>query len=326
MYCLAVLFSLTTASMETSPRVDTSITYIHDRPASFKSRLLQTLMGALGKKNRIENNFKRNKFPSEAAALPPRLQKDFDVLVDEINQRKCWTLTPRKNRSKKLVVYIHGGGYVANITKYDWDLIHELLIETGCTIVVPDYPLAPAANYKDVYDYFDKLYSKLTAEALNLEIIFMGNSAGGGIALGFAQKLRAEGKRQPAQLILISPWLDVSLSNPGILQLDKKDKLLGIRGLQLAAQSYAAGLPLSDYKLSPVYGDLSGLGQISLFIGTHDLFLADSRKLKERLKEQHIPINYFEYPKMFHVWVAVTSLKESQHAIKQIVQLINRGY
>lgn len=113
------------------------------------------------------------------------------------------------------------------------------------------------------------------------------------------------------------------MSNPDIAEIERKDKLLGIKGLKMAGELYAAGTHPTDYRLSPVYGDFSGLGKISLFIGTHDLFLADSRKLKQKMEEQHIGINYFEYPKMFHVWMAFTNLKESHHAITQIATLVN---
>ncbi len=151
----------------------------------------------------------------------------------------------------------------------------------------------------------------------------MGNSCGGGIALGFAQKLRNENKPQPSQIILNSPWLDITLSNMDIIELDKKDKLLGIKGLKMAGALYAAGINPIDYKVSPIFGDFSGLGKISIFIGTHDLFFADAQKLKKKLEQQQIAVNYFEYPKMFHLWMALTNMKESQHAIRQLAKLIN---
>jgi len=309
--------------MKGQSQSDTSITYIHNKPASFKSQFLQTLMTIVGKKHGIEKNMNTHKFSSEAQEPPKSLLNNFSVQVDEINRRKVWTFKHIGNASQKVILYIHGGGYISNLTKYDWKFIQALLIETRSTIVVPDYPLAPGSNYRDVYEYYDTLYNKLLSQSSHQNIIFMGNSAGGGFALGFAQKLRNENKSQPSQLILNSPWLDITMSNPDIMEIDKKDKLLGIKGLKMAGQAYAAELDPKDYKVSPIYGDFSDLGQISIFIGTHDMFLADSRKLKEMMKKQNTPINYFEYPKMFHVWVAVTNLKESQHAINQIAALVN---
>lgn len=307
-------------------QTDTSITYVHNAPASFKSKFLQVLMSMLGKKKGMEKALTEKKFASEAAKVPNELATRFMIQEREIDQRKLWTFKPNESKSTKVIVYIHGGGYIANLTKYDWSLVQQLLVKTGCSVVVPDYPLAPASNYKDVYEFFDSLYLQLLSGTLPQDIIFMGNSAGGGIALGFAQKLRNENRPQPAQIILNSPWLDITMSNPGIVEIDKKDKLLGIKGLKMAGQTYAAGLDPTDYRVSPLYGDCSGLGKISLFIGTHDLFLADARKFKEMMRLQNIPFNYFEYPKMFHVWVALTSLKESRHAVDQIAALVKAGY
>lgn len=320
---LIILIVLTTKAMAGQSQPGNSKTYIHPEPASFKSQLLQTLMVVLGRKKTLEKNLTRNTFPSVAAPIPNSLQTEYGLQASEVNQRKVWTFRPQHRPSRRVILYIHGGGYISNLTKYDWDLIRALLIKTNCTIVVPDYPLAPASNYQDVYDYFDKLYLNLLADTSPDDIIFLGNSAGGGIALGLAQKLRNDKKSQPSQIILNSPWLDITMSNPEISQIDKKDRLLGIKGLEMAGKAYAAGLNATDYRVSPIYGDLSSLGKISIFIGTHDVFLADARRLKLKLENKNIPVNYFEYPKMFHVWMAVTSLKESKHAINQITMLIN---
>jgi len=280
-------------------------------------------MGIIGTKNRIEKKLNSKETFSEPAELPKSLQGKFIVQVDEINQRRVWTIMSDQKVSQNVILYIHGGGYVSNLTKYDWRLIEALLSKTNSMIVVPDYPLAPESNYEDVHDYFDSLYSSLISKVPDRNVVFMGNSAGGGFALGFAQKLRNENRTQPSQLILISPWLDITLSNPDIRMVDKKDKLLSIKGLQMAAKAYAGSVDGNDFRVSPIYGDFSGLGKISLFIGTNDLFVADTRKFKGLLNNKNIPFNYFEYPKMFHVWVAVTGLKESQHAIEQIAMLIN---
>jgi acetyl esterase/lipase len=303
-------------------RMNDSLIYVHNKPASFKSQFLQSLMSVAGMKSRTKRNLENETFSSEAAALPRWLRDGFTLMTTEINGRKIQTFYPRQKASQKLILYIHGGAYISSLTKYDWNLVGDLLLKTGATIVVPDYPLAPVATCKEVYQFFDILYSRMIA-TVPREIIFLGNSAGGGLALGLAQKLRNEGKPQPSQLILISPWLDITMSNPDIIKVDKRDKLLGIKGLLMAGQAYAGTVDPRDFRISPIYGDFSGLGKISIFIGTHDLFIADTRKLKDMLDTANIPFNYFEYPKMFHVWVAVTNLNESRHAIEQITTLIN---
>jgi acetyl esterase/lipase len=149
----------------------------------------------------------------------------------------------------------------------------------------------------------------------------MGDSAGGGLALGFAQKIRNEKLKQPEQIILFSPWLDLSMSNPEIVKFDKFDKILSIEGLKIAGKKYADAMSLTDFRVSPIYGDFSNLGMISIFTGTSDVLIADARKLKQLLEIQNINFNYFEYSGMFHDWVVVTSLSETKDVLSRINEL-----
>jgi len=98
-----------------------------------------------------------------------------------------------------------------NTQKQHWLFINQILLQTKATIVVPDYPLAPQSNCKDVFNFMDTLYLTLLNKYKNQSIHFMGDSAGGGLALGFAKKLRTNQLKLPKQLILFSPWLDVTM-------------------------------------------------------------------------------------------------------------------
>jgi epsilon-lactone hydrolase len=100
------------------------------------------------------------------------------------------------------------------------------------------------------------------------------------------------------------------------------DKILSAEGLRNAGRKYAGALHLRDYRVSPLYGDLTGLCTISVFTGTNDILHADARKLKEMMERQNLPFNYFEYPGMFHDWVIIPQLKESQHAIRKVSEMI----
>jgi acetyl esterase/lipase len=212
---------------------------------------------------------------------------------------------------------------MSNISKEHWSLIGRLISKTCATIVVPDYPLTPEASCKETYDYIERLFTRLLAEYPDRRIILMGDSAGGGLALGFTQQLRDENKKLPDQVIIFSPWLDVTMSNPVLGKLDKEDNILSITGLKNAGQRYAATLDLKDFHVSPVYGDLTGMCRISVFTGTRDILNADAQKFKQLMKEQNIYFNYFEYPDMFHDWVIITSLKESTDVINKVEKLVN---
>jgi acetyl esterase/lipase len=306
-----------------SDTIMNNIDYQHNTPPSFEFKLIQTTMGLFGMKKKMEKKMITNNFVKDPAKPPISLMRNFNIREIEQNGRTVWTISPKENASEVVILYLHGGAYMGNISKQHWDLIEKLMIKTNSIIVVPDYPLTPEANCIETYDFIEILYTKLTTDYPTKRIIFIGDSAGGGLAFGFLQQLRNENKKQPNQIIIFSPWLDVTMNNPDIEFIDKDDKMLSIIGLRNAGLKYAGNLDLKDYRVSPIYGDLTGLCRISIFTGTNDILNADAQKCKQLLKDQQINYNYFEYPKMFHDWVIISSLKESCDAINKVYNLVN---
>ncbi len=321
-FTIILIFSSTMIKGQT--KMDSSTSYIHSEKASFKSKILQSMFSLFGVKKGRKIIKKTNQFTSTEVPtpVPKSMLKKYDVHESIINNQKIWTIEPKENTSEKVVLYLHGGVYLFTIKKYHWKFAHELIQRTNATIVIPDYPLAPSSNCEDAIDFIDQVYQELLLKYAPENIVLMGDSSGGGLSLGFAMTLRNENKPQPSQIILLSPWLDVSMSNEDILEIEKKDKALGKEPLQIAGKVYAGKLDLKDYRVSPIYGDLSALGKISVFIGTHDLFVADCRKLKRLTQTSNISINYFEYPKMFHGWFILKNMKEAKVAKSQISSLI----
>ena len=303
-----------------------NIDYLHNTPPCFESKLIQSAMCLIGMKKKMERKMIANNFVKDPAKPPKSLLRNFTIQNFEQKGRRIWIIYPKERKTDVVVLYLHGGAYMANISKQHWDLIEQLMNKTNATIVVPDYPLAPEASCNETYDFIDILYAGLTTDYPTKRIIFIGDSAGGGLALGFAQQLRNENKKQPNQTILFSPWLDVTMNNPNIALIDKDDKMLSIRGLRNAGQKYAGNLDLKDFRVSPIYGDLNGLCRISIFTGTKDILNADAQKCKQLMKDQQIHFNYFEYPEMFHDWVIITGLKESSDAINKVYTLVNNQY
>jgi len=97
--------------------------------------------------------------------------------------------------------------------------------------------------------------------------------------------------------------------------------VLGISGLQRAGKAYAGDTDPNNYLLSPINGEIDGLGEISIFIGKRDILEADTSKFKTITKDKGININYYEYKDMIHVW-PLFNLPESKDAIEQIIVLV----
>ena len=295
--------------------------YYHKVPPSFESRLIQFFMGLFGMKRTMERRIVNNKYSKEPASIPKSMLRKFNVEVETFKGRKVWTISPKNFESNTVILFLHGGAYYANITPIHWRLVEQLLISTNATFIVPDYPLAPESTCVNTYQFLDVVYAKLISKYSSKQIVFMGDSAGGGLALGYAQKICIENVKQPEQIILFSPWLDVAMVNTEMAKYEKLDKILSVKGLKIAGEKYAGDLDVNDCRVSPIYGDFTRLGKISIFIGTNEVFIADTRRLKALLEEQQVDFNYFEYPRMFHDWVVVTSLSETKDVLIKIKNL-----
>jgi acetyl esterase/lipase len=238
-----------------------------------------------------------------------------------VHDHIVFTLNQRHIKNQKHILYLHGGAYVEGFVKPHWDFLYMLMQNLDCVITAPDYPLAPAHTFEQSFAMVSEIYKDLSGTTDSKNLILMGDSSGGGFALALAQLIRNEHVPQPGQIILLSPWLDISLTNPGIKDVDPSDYFLGVEGLKMAGEAYAGGTSPDYYLLSPIYGSLEGLAKISLFIGSREILVADARKLKNIAEEKGIAITYNEYPGMFHAWMLL-NLPESKKAKKEIVDLI----
>lgn len=282
------------------------------------SRCIQLFLGLTGMKRVILKALINRKHSMRAARLPRSLLRKCEVKVVRISRRRVWTLSPKHGATETLVLFLHGGAYFSNITRMHWRLVEKLIRCTKATFIVPDYPLAPEADCEDAYQFLDTVHAELIAANPARPIVFMGDSAGGGLALGIAQKLRDEVCRQPDEIILFSPWLDVTMSNPDLARYDRKDKILSIRELKSAGKAFVGKLETTDFRLSPIYGDPAGLGRISVFTGTHDILHADARKFRRMMADLGIEIRFYEFPGMFHDWMLIPELRESRDVIGKV--------
>ena len=290
--------------------------------ASRESKLFYLFLRFIKKKKFLEMQFVFEKFDFYNSKEPPtETSKVCHVEKHQVNGRNVFTLTPKARKSNIQILYLHGGAYVQNFVKQHWKFLSMLVEHTHCTITAPDYPLAPKHTYRDAFEMVIPLYKEIILGADSAHTILMGDSAGGGFALALAQRMEIDNIAQPTKIILLSPWLDITLKNPEIEKIDLIDPFLGIAGLRKAGLSYAGNSDPENFMLSPIYGSLEKLGRISIFIGSRDLLVADARKLNMLALEKNISINYREYKDMVHVWMFL-NFRESKEARKEIVALI----
>lgn len=290
--------------------------------ASIESKLFYLLLRLINKKKFLDMQFAFGKFDFNNSRLPPkRTEKVCNISTYTVNGRNVFVLSPKGKKATQHILYLHGGAYVQNFVKQHWEFLSNLVASTDSVVTAPDYPLAPKHTFIDAFPMVISVYREMVDNVGSENIVVMGDSAGGGFALALCQRLKEENLPQPRRIILLSPWLDLTLTNPEIGSIDSHDPFLGISGLRKAAVAYSGGYDLNNYRLSPINGSLDGLAPISIFIGSNDILVADARKLRMMAKQRGIEIDYHEYSDMVHVWMLLY-FPESRHAQEKIKQLI----
>lgn len=257
----------------------------------------------------------------------PEGYEEVKVETNSFMGRKIFTISPKESeKSKKVILYFHGGAYVAEASNKHWDFLKKLVQDTKSTVIMPDYPLTPKYTYKDVLNMVQPLYkdtlSKLKEQQ---ELIVMGDSAGGGIALGLVEKLSANNIDLPSKTILISPWLDISMSNNKIDEAQKNDKDLDKGRLTLAGMLYSKNLNKEEeYFVSPVKGNLSKLKNIFIYTGTYDILNPDCYILKEKAKEVGVDIEIKEYETAPHIWIVNNNDDLAKKAYQDLIEVVNQ--
>jgi acetyl esterase/lipase len=252
---------------------------------------------------------------------PAQLTKIVRISQRQLAGATVYTLSPLSQAAGKAarLLYLHGGAYVTQITPEHWRLVAELVAGTGCSAEVPLYPLAPEHDHRAAFALLRPLYRELASGTDPL--VVMGDSAGGGLALALAQDQVDAGEPPPGDLILLSPWLDLSLSLSRAAAERISDPWLAAPGLAEAARWWAGGVDMHDARLSPLNGRLQGLGRLCLFIGQREMFLPEAYALREHARCEGVPLEFHEAPRMIHVW-PLLPVREARAARLRMAEIV----
>ncbi len=210
----------------------------------------------------------------------PRFARRFSVVTEELAGFPVHVITPRHLDPARTVLHLHGGGYMAPADPFHLVYVARLATALRARIVLPDYPLAPEHTWRDSFEPLTGLAARWAGDS---RLTLFGDSAGGGYALALAQALRDRGGPQPSELLLFSPWVDLTTSTPDTPAYDAVDPWLFL-GKVRAYAAWWAGSPedLGRPEVSPGLADLDGLPRALMFCGTRDLLLPGCRLLAER--------------------------------------------
>ena len=222
--------------------------------------------------------------------------------------------------SERVVVYLHGGGYVQPIAKQHWDLIGKIARETSSTVFVPRYGLASRHNVDDALGFLELVRKEVAG--LGLPVVIAGDSAGGGLALTIAQQ--SSWQQITKRLILIAPWVDSEWNYEDIERYENRDPWLLSQSLRYIAIVWSGRGDYKRVEVSPLRGEMRGLPPTSIYVGDYDLLYQDALALKMKLAAAGIENTLHFQPGALHVYPLIPS-PEGTAAVRKMLDEINQS-
>lgn len=241
---------------------------------------------------------------------------------EEIGGVRCLRFaSPEQPRAT--VLHMHGGAFRIGCPEQIGPFASALAKRCHVDVICPAYRLAPEHPFPaGLGDGWSVL--KALATSGEGRIMLSGDSAGGGLAAGLAALCHEAGIKL-AGLALLSPWLDLTASNPSYAENAAHDPLFSLEAAQIAAQLYLQGTPAADPLASPLRGNVSGFPPTFINVGTGEVLRDDARLMHDHLQRSGVAVCLQDVEAMEHV--AVTrglSLPGSAATLDAIAQFIER--
>ena len=251
------------------------------------------------------------------------LDIDNRLSCERIGCANIYTFSPRWISCRKRVIYFCGGAFVREPAAKHIKFVDKLAAAARAEISVFCYPKAPTYTYADTYELAARYYSRLAEKYGAENIIFMGDGAGGSIALSLCAFLKEAGLPAPGGVAAVSPVCDPSLSNPALEGKARRDPALGIDGLSLAIKKWCGARTPLDKLLNPMDMEVSALPELLLLCGTEELLAPDVRLFAKHVNLCGGKAEVRLYKGMYHSF-PLYPLKASAAATEYIAAWLNR--
>ena len=278
---------------------------------SISHKLFLSLLKVIGAKKILGYFLSRKRLPY----LKPNFwfRSKYSIKGTIHKNHNIWTF----DGNTTLVYYLHGGAFVLGLNSLYYSMIGRLAKISKAKIVAPDYPLPPEHNVNEIHEWVKSSYIETIAKHNPNNIIIMGDSAGGNLAIALADWIMTSELRKPSNLILLSPWVDLELKNPK-LEANPSEQLLNKKDIQKAAIRFANGLDLKEPLISPLYHNNLKLPKTTMFSGDLDLLHDDIVRFSK--KNPKITLKITNHMPHVHI---IMPTKEAKITLKQISNILS---
>ena len=230
-------------------------------------------------------------------------------------------------KTTQMILHIHGGAFFLGSMKTHRAFLTQIAARTQMQVLHLDYPLSPESTYPEALDALVDVYQVLLDQGVQAkDIILSGDSCGANLALALTLQLKREHKPLPSGLMLLSPFLDLTLTSPSLRYNQKHDALLSIEALQTGIFYYLnKNIDPADPRVSPLFEDLSGLPPVLVQIGSKEILLDDASRFKEKAEAAKVNVSYKLYTGMWHNFQMFSPwFDEAQQALADIATFAHR--
>lgn len=299
---------------------------------SWQARLFSTLSWLLvkrGSKKQVSNEAEAAKLVRKLFEPPDFLRPKVpaDVYIQPVTDWGVHGEWVECEPTERTIYYLHGGGYVACSPKTHRGFTVNLSRAAQAKVLALDYRLAPENKFpaavEDAVAGYRILLEKVQSPT---QIVIGGDSAGGGLVVATLIAIRERGLPMPAAAFLLSPWTDLAATGDSIVTNDPVDPMLSGKLVgKLAALYYGEASP-TDPLVSPLYGDLTGLPPLLIYVSDTEVLLDDSRRLAERARQHGVKVDLQVWSKLPHVWPIFVALgiPESKIVLGEIAEFVKQ--
>jgi epsilon-lactone hydrolase len=230
----------------------------------------------------------------------------------------------REAPASGVILYFHGGAYAIGTAALAAGLASDIARRAGSRVVSVDYRLAPEHPYPAGIEDAVAAYRGLLDSGVSAaDIVFAGESAGGGIVAATLVALTSTDLPQPAAAYVISPWVDLTLTGASLELKAPVDPALTPAGLRLRSREYLGTHDPSLGAISPVFADLTGLPPLLIQVGGNEILLDDSTRLAARAAASDVHVTLEVTPGVPHVFPAFAGLlDEADEALDSAARFI----
>jgi acetyl esterase/lipase len=255
-----------------------------------------------------------------------KLKAQYALEDREINGiTTLWITPPQLTHDDKVMVFIHGGGYVLQSRKAQLPLQGAVADSLGVRVVSIEYPLAPEHPYPAATNAIAAAYKGIIEEFGAENTGLFGTSAGGGLTLATLLRLKADGLPLPAASAPLSPAADLTGSGYLYRGVGLQDPILSPLELFLAYQGYVGDADPSDPLVSPIFGDYTYMTPMFLLAGTGEILGSDAIRVAANARSQGADVTLLISDGMWHVPIANGSgIPELQLAYDEMIKFFKR--